>query len=144
MTFEELKDKKIELFEPGMITKDGLVGEEDPPELLFTASLAKTFAAHDITLHRYNLFDEPMEFITNKDISELLRQQGDEGFPAVVIDGKLVSTGHYPVIHEWSDLLGMTDLKDHLIDLSEEELEAIREKIAASCSGSCSGCSGCH
>lgn len=147
MTLSQLKDRRFELFEPGMMTPDGLTGSDDAPELLLAASVAKTFAAAGARLNRLNLFDDPMSFIGNAVIADLLRDKGDDGFPALMVDGSLVLHGHYPTAAEWADVTGVSDLEAHLIPVTAEELAAVREALEAEscggCGGGCGGCSGC-
>lgn len=127
-----------------MMTPDGLTGSDDPPEMVLAASVARTFAAAGISLKRLNLFDDPMSFIGNDVISDLLRDKGDDGFPALMADGKLVLHGHYPTAAEWAEATGIADFEAQLIPVTAEELAAIRENLeSASCGGCSGGCGSC-
>lgn len=136
------------MYEPGMLTPSGLTGEDDSEELLLTASVQKTLAAAGHVLVRHNLFDNPLAFINNSQIANLLRQSGDDGFPAVCVNDELVMTGRYPTLAEWIEFLEEPDLEAELLPMTETELAQIREDLKTAMesgcsSGGCANCSGC-
>lgn len=137
--------KKLELFESGMATPDGLTGGEDDPVLIRMALVQNTFVHWDYPFERHNLFDNPKAFIQNETVAGLLRSDGDEAFPCLLVDGKLAIKGRYPTMDELMEYTGVENLNDAIIPFSPEQIQAIkaRAQVDDSCAGSCAGCQGC-
>lgn len=97
---------KIEVFDRAMCCSTGVCGPQIDPVLpRFAADLAwLADLGHEVT--RYNLAQQPTEFVNQPLIAELLSQAGAEALPAVLIDGRIVSQGTYP---ERAEFLGWVD-----------------------------------
>ena len=143
MNWNALKDIQVDLYELGAVTPLGLLGEGDAPVLLDVAAVEKTLTQKGLSFKRHNLHEDPLAFIENEPIAELLRTNGDEAFPALMVNGALICTGHYPTQDEWIQALGLADFETGLSRVTPEELASIRENIEAVMAGGCGGCSGC-
>ena len=82
MNWNTLKDIQVDLYELGAVTPLGLLGEGDAPVLLDVAAVEKTLTQKGLSFKRHNLHEDPLAFIENEPIAELLRTNGDEAFPA--------------------------------------------------------------
>lgn len=98
---------KMQIFEPAMCCPTGLCGVGVDPELLRISTVLNTLKNNGIEVDRFNLTSEPMEFIKNKTISELLNSKGVEALPCFLIDGEIVIFGRYPSNEEFSQYLNI-------------------------------------
>jgi hypothetical protein len=139
-----IKQPTLELFEGGMSTPDGLTGADDDPTLIEMYLVQKSLEAWNYPFARYNLFDAPIRFIQNEVVAALLRSDGDEAFPCLLVDGELKIKGRYPTLAELEVYTGIKELKDRLLPLTPEQVAEIKARSAAgACAGSCAGCAGC-
>lgn len=99
--------KKIEIFDPAMCCGTGLGGPVIDPELMQMATLTYELNERGMSIQRYGLTSAPQAFVANPTISELLRTQGPDILPVVLLDGEVVKTGAYPSKEELSAWLGI-------------------------------------
>ena len=97
--------KKIQVFDPPMCCSTGICGPQVDPVLpRFAADLnALKLAGHSV--QRFNLSQNPQEFIQNKSVHELLSTQGTDCLPVIIVDGEVVSQGTYPTaetLQQWA------------------------------------------
>jgi glutaredoxin len=111
--------KKMKIFEPAMCCPTGLCGVGIDPELLRISTVLNTLKNNGVVVERFNLNSAPMEFITNKAVSEYINAHGAEGLPVTVLDGEIVLAGRYPTNEEFAKLL----------DLPEDTLTAGSRKV---------------
>lgn len=110
--------KTLQIFEPAMCCPTGLCGVGVDPELLRISTILDTLKKKGINVDRFNLNSAPMEFVNNKTVNAFLNDQGVDGLPAAMLDGKIILTGRYPTNEEFTrwlglpaDLLGLPVLK---------------------------------
>ena len=97
--------KKIEIFDPAMCCPTGLCGTNIDPNLMRMAVIVDTLKKKGVDITRHNLKDEPMIYVTNTKINDLLQTKGVEVLPITLVDGEVVVTGEYPAtrqLAEWS------------------------------------------
>jgi sulfur carrier protein ThiS len=98
--------KSIQIFDPALCCSSGVCGT-DVDQALVTFSADVQWAQQSgITIERFNLAQQPMEFATNTAVKNLLERSGVSSLPAVLIDGELALAGRYPTRDElarWSD-----------------------------------------
>lgn len=99
--------KNMQIFEPAMCCSTGLCGVGVDPELLRISTVLNTMEKNDVVVVRYNLTNSPQEFITNKTVNTFIKENGVDGLPITVIDGKIVITGRYPANEEFVKLLNI-------------------------------------
>lgn len=100
--------KKIEIFDPAMCCATGVCGPAIDPELLRVATVINSLQQKGADISRHGLSNDPMAFITNQTINDLLQQGGAEILPVTLVDGQVAKTKTYPTNQELSDWLGMT------------------------------------
>ena len=99
--------KTIEVFDPPMCCSTGVCGPEVNSELVeFSASL-DWLSRHDVEIRRYNLAQQPAEFIKNETVKAALSQGGENPLPLILLDGKIVEKGRYPSREELTALSGI-------------------------------------
>lgn len=86
----------MQIFEPAMCCSTGLCGVGVDPELLRISTVLNTMEKNGVKVERYNLSNSPQEFIKNEAVNNLLKIQGVEVLPLVVLDGEIIITGRYP------------------------------------------------
>ncbi|MGL4209378.1 MAG: arsenite efflux transporter metallochaperone ArsD [Candidatus Adiutrix sp.] len=97
--------KKMCIYEPAMCCDTGICGIGFDPELLRISAVLNALKKNGVSVGRFNLNSAPMAFVTDKAINELIKQNGVEALPAVVLDGEIVITGRYPTNDEFASLL---------------------------------------
>ena len=101
--------KKMKIFEPAMCCPTGICGVGVDPELLRISTVLETLKKQGVTIDRFNLNSAPAEFITDQTINAYINENGAEGLPAVIIDGKITITGRYPTNEEFVKLLDLAE-----------------------------------
>ena len=97
--------KTIEIFDPAMCCPTGLCGTNIDPNLMRIAVIVDTLKKKGVNITRHNLKDEPMIYVTNTKVNDLLQAKGVEVLPITLVDGEVVVTGEYPStwqMAEWS------------------------------------------
>lgn len=124
----------VKVYDPAMCCSTGVCGPEVDPALAQFAGDLDWLKGQGLSVQRFNLAQEPAEFVENAEVKAILDKSGDEELPVIVIDDKVVSSGRYPKREELAALAGlqgetapfeMTDAVRALIALSAA--------IAASC-----------
>lgn len=96
----------VEIYDPALCCSTGVCGPSvDPALTQFAADLAWLDTA-GVEVARYNLASEPGKFIERAEVKDVLTAQGEQGLPAVVVDGDLRCTGRYPSRDELSTWTG--------------------------------------
>jgi hypothetical protein len=101
--------KTIYLFEPAMCCPTGMCGPSIDPELMRISTVSKNLERQGIRVERFNLKNNPNEFVKNSIINQLITQQGVNALPATLIDGKIVKTEKYPTNEEIARLLNIPE-----------------------------------
>ncbi|MGP8161696.1 MAG: arsenite efflux transporter metallochaperone ArsD [Candidatus Dormibacteria bacterium] len=100
---------KVEVFDPAMCCPTGVCGPSVDPRLARFASDLDWLAGQGVTVARATLSQEPEKFVASVPVREALNQFGDTALPAVLVDGRLRSTGRYPTraeLAEWASVPG--------------------------------------
>ncbi|KIL52793.1 arsenite efflux transporter metallochaperone ArsD [Jeotgalibacillus campisalis] len=86
----------ITIFDPAMCCSTGVCGPSVDPELTRIASALHKLEAEGVEVKRYNLANDPAEFVQNEQVKELLKTEGADALPFVFFNGHLQTTGDYP------------------------------------------------
>lgn len=124
--------KKMIIFDPAMCCSTGVCGPSVDENLLRVSTVINRLEKKGVSIERHNLSDNPMMFIDNKEINEMINTQGIDILPVTMVDGKVVKTGEYPTNEEFCILLEIP--KEYLI---------VEEKSSKKQGGCCSGSNGC-
>lgn len=100
--------KKMIIYDPAMCCSTGVCGPSIDPELLRVATLISNLKMKGIIIERYNLSGNPRAFVTNENISHLLKKHGPEILPVTMVDGQIVKTKAYPTNDEFVSWLGIS------------------------------------
>ncbi|MCH5229463.1 MAG: arsenite efflux transporter metallochaperone ArsD [Muribaculaceae bacterium] len=99
--------KTIEIFDPAMCCPTGLCGTNIDPNLMRIAVIVDTLKKKGINIIRHNLKDEPMIYVTNTKVNDLLQSKGVEVLPITLVDGEVAVTGEYPTTKQIADWSGI-------------------------------------
>ena len=129
--------KTIEIFDPAMCCPTGLCGTNIDPNLMRIAVIVDTLKKKGVSITRHNLKDEPMVYVTNTKINDLLQSKGVEVLPITLVDGKVAVTGEYPTTRQMAQWSGVNL---DFMPIREEKPE--QEEKKECCEGSDCCCSG--
>ncbi len=99
------KIMKLEVFDPPMCCSSGVCGPETDPELSRFAADLKKLKQRGVQVSRYNLAQEPMAFVQNETVRDLL-EEDQECLPLVLINGEVVSRNKYPAAETIAAVVG--------------------------------------
>ncbi|WLD12847.1 arsenite efflux transporter metallochaperone ArsD [Planctellipticum variicoloris] len=93
---KETAMKTIQVYDKPMCCSTGICGPSVDPVLPRFAADLDWLKSQGHTVERYNLSQQPGEFVKNPQIHQLLSSEGTDCLPAIVVDGKIVSRKGYP------------------------------------------------
>jgi len=103
------KMKKMIIFEPAMCCPTGVCGPSVDPELLRVSRVINRLKRNGVIVERHNLTNNPMIFVNNKVINEILNKEGVEVLPVTMVDGEIVKTKSYPTDEEFIKFLDISE-----------------------------------
>lgn len=88
--------KSIQVFDKPMCCSTGICGPDVDPTLPRFAADLDWLQSIGNRVERFNLGQQPMAFIENKQIHQLLSSLGTDCLPVIIIDDQIVSQSVYP------------------------------------------------
>jgi len=88
--------KTIQVYDPAMCCSSGVCGPDIDPILPQVAAFLHQLKEHGVAVDRFNLSQQPLAFVQNAEVKNLLQSEGTEALPLFFIDGKLALKGAYP------------------------------------------------
>jgi len=98
---------KIDVFDPPMCCSTGVCGPVVDPVLPRFAGDLAWLGQNGVEVARYNLAQEPLAFTVSRVVLEVLKGQGPEALPVVLVEGALASQGRYPSREELARWTGL-------------------------------------
>jgi hypothetical protein len=92
--------KAIQVYDPPMCCSTGICGTDIDPDLVNFAAMLSQLGTHGIKIQRFNLAQQPMAFVLNSTVKELLDKEGAAVLPLIFWDGELHLKGRYPTKDE--------------------------------------------
>lgn len=86
----------VEVFDPAMCCSTGVCGTDVDPTLSRFAADLDWLATQGIVVTRATLAQEPGKFVASAPVRSALEASGTDALPAILVDGRLASTGRYP------------------------------------------------
>ncbi len=102
---------KIEIYDPAMCCSSGLCGPTLDPVLVGMNDALLALKKQGVEVERFNLAQQPKEFMAKEAIVDLLHRKGKKILPVVFVNGEVFSTGRYPTYEELCKALGIEPLK---------------------------------
>jgi arsenite methyltransferase len=88
--------KHIQVYDPPMCCSTGVCGLDVDPVLPVFAGMLQQLKNKGIAVERYNLAQQPIAFVQNAAVKEMLDKEGVAALPLIFWDGKLTLKGTYP------------------------------------------------
>ena len=101
--------KKMYIYEGAMCCSTGVCGPSPDEELMRVSTLVDKLTKSGASIERYNLTNNTKEFVENKTINNLLRENGEDILPVVMVNDEVVMTGRYPSNEEFYEILFLSD-----------------------------------
>jgi hypothetical protein len=93
---------KLEIFETTMCCSTGICGPSVDEKLIKISEnieiLKKNFEGLEVA--RYQPQTHGLKFVTNKEVSKLMKEKGNKILPITVFDKKIIKYGAYPSLEE--------------------------------------------
>ncbi len=102
---------KIDIYDPAMCCSSGLCGPGIDPVLVKMNDAVLTLKKQGVEIERYNLAQQPKEYMANKKIAELLHKNGKKVLPVTIVNGEVFRTGGYPAYEDLCMALGIEPMK---------------------------------
>ena len=129
--------KTIEIFDPAMCCPTGLCGTNIDPNLMRISVIVDTLKKKGVNISRHNLKDEPMVYVTNTKVNDLLQSKGVEVLPITLVNGEVAVTGEYPTTRQMAEWSGV-----NLDFMPIQEDKPKKEEKKDCCEGSNCCCGG--
>jgi hypothetical protein len=98
---------KIAIYDPPMCCSTGICGPSVDPVLPRFAADLDWLKRQGLSVERYNLSQQPAEFVANPTVTDALKQFGNDCLPLILVDGRIVSRGSHPERPELARLAGL-------------------------------------
>lgn len=98
--------RKLDIYDPALCCSTGVCGPAPEARLAAFAS-AVSALKNRVQVNRYNLAQEPGAFAGEPVVNQVLKEEGPDALPVILIDGKLVLKGIYPTSDQLAQLLGL-------------------------------------
>ena len=86
----------VKVFDPAMCCSSGVCGPSVDPELARFAADLDWLAGEGVSVERFNLAQQPDAFVAHDQVTDALRERGEEALPLILVDGRKVIEGAYP------------------------------------------------
>lgn len=106
--------KTIQVFDKPMCCSTGVCGPQVDPVLPRFAADLEWLKGQGVRVERFNLAQQAAEFAQNATVHELLRTEGTDCLPLVVIEGQVASRGLYPSREQLGRWAGVVSQSDEL------------------------------
>jgi hypothetical protein len=86
----------IEVFDPPMCCSTGVCGPSVDPLVAAFAADVEWLTAQGVTVVRHNLSQDPQPFVSNARVLDLMKREGTECLPIVLVNDEELGHGAYP------------------------------------------------
>jgi hypothetical protein len=122
----------IDVFDPPMCCSSGVCGPSVDPLLAAFAADVDWLTAQGVTVVRHNLAQDPQPFVSNTCVLDLMKREGTEFLPIVLVNGEELGHGAYPRREELARAAGLV-----------ASASPTKPRIRLSAEGCCTPGSGC-
>lgn len=122
------------IYDPPLCCSTGVCGVEIDSELAQFAGDLNWLKTQGVEVTRFNLAQEPGQFVENGAVKAILDRSGTDELPAILVGDALVASGRYPSRNE---LAGMAGLEAALAQAQATEAVPGGEEPKATTSSCC-------
>lgn len=90
----------IQVYDPPMCCSTGICGPSVDPILPIVTGMLYQMGRRGVKVERQNLSQQPMAFVQNPVVRDLLKAEGEKVLPLIFVDGELRLKGRYPDLAE--------------------------------------------
>ena len=91
---------KVEIYESHLCCPTGICGPAPDPELMKLQDTILKLKKDDIEVERITINFQPIRFMSNPIIKQILISEGKESLPITLIEGKFFLKGRFPKYEE--------------------------------------------
>ena len=102
--------KTIQIFDPALCCSSGVCGQDVDQALVSLAADLDWAKQQGAVVERFNLAQQPMDFVQNATVKAFLERSGAEALPLVLVDGEVALAGRYPNRAELTRWVGLAAL----------------------------------
>ena len=102
--------KTVQIFDPALCCSSGVCGQDVDQALVSLAADLDWAKQHGVTIERFNLAQQPMDFAQNATVKAFLERSGADALPLVLVDGEVALAGRYPNRAELTRWVGLAAL----------------------------------
>lgn len=86
---------QVQIFDKPMCCSTGICGPEVDPDLVRFAADLDWLRRQGVQVERFNLSQQPREFVQRGDVRDALQAKGTDALPIIRVDEQIVSQGTY-------------------------------------------------
>jgi hypothetical protein len=103
----------IEIYEEAMCCSTGVCGPEPDETLIKANQINEYLKQNQIEVQRYNMNNNPNEFIKNQEVIRLIQEKGDEVLPNHFYrKGGIAKTGAYITQEEADEIITVNQMRN--------------------------------
>jgi hypothetical protein len=102
---------KVEIYDPAMCCSSGLCGPVVDPVLVKVNEAMLALQKQNVEVVRFNLSQQPKDFMNNKTVVDLLHKNGKKVLPVTIVNGEVIKTEKYPTYEDLCRALEIEPLK---------------------------------
>jgi hypothetical protein len=102
---------KIEIYDPALCCSSGLCGPGIDPVLVKMNDAVLALKKQGVEVARFNLAQQPKEFLVNKTVAEFLHKNGKKILPITIVNGEVFRTGEYSSYEDLCRALNIEPIK---------------------------------
>jgi len=87
---------KIDVYDSAMCCSTGVCGVDVDQRLVNFAADVEWAKQQGVTVERFNLGQQPLQFANNTTVNGFLQRSGEESLPLILVDGEVALAGRYP------------------------------------------------
>lgn len=87
---------KIKVYDGAMCCSTGVCGVDVDQGLVNFAADVEWAKQQGMTIERFNLGQQPLEFANNTTVKGFLQRSGEASLPLILVDGEVALAGRYP------------------------------------------------
>lgn len=101
---------KIDIYDPALCCPTGVCGPEIDEELVRMGETVMALQKQGVEVTRFNLAQQPGEFMANQTVAALLMKDGNDVLPITLVNGDVFKAGDYPSYEEICKTFGIEQM----------------------------------
>ena len=98
---------KIDVYDSAMCCSTGVCGVDVDQRLVNFAADVEWAKQQGVTIERFNLGQQPLQFANNTTVKGFLQRSGEASLPLILVNGEVALAGRYPSRDELTRWAGL-------------------------------------